>query len=298
MKVDLSSPSPRRPIGRRVALAAGITLLLGGGAAQAGADLVVVQADSQVVFESCDRDKPLASGVIAIKNIGDSRAKLRLGVLTRYSRAMLAIYTPEHLDIIDNVLERSALDGGDQEALKFSLGKNRLKRGRLGGSIRADEVEAIESSSAASVALDGELGGRLDLTALNPDEIRDLQRALRKAGYYKGNIDGVVGEESRAAISRYQASLNEPRTGELTLDQTEALSRQTGISLVLVTSDAIEAVEATPAPRPTPVVSAPATGSAGRTQVTLYAVVDPYNLVAESDESNNLVKFTGYIDCN
>ena len=40
------------------------------------------------------------------------------------------------------------------------------------------------------------------------------------------------------------------------------------------------------------------TGAQGRLVVTLFAAVDPYDLVEESNEANNIVKFTVEIDCS
>ncbi|MEL6977453.1 MAG: peptidoglycan-binding protein [Pseudomonadota bacterium] len=302
----------RRMMGAAMGATLGAAACLAPASAQAVADLVVVREASSVVFQSCDRGQPLATGQIAIKNVGDSRAKLRLGVLTRYTRSLLAVYVPEHLDIIDNARELSALDAQDQESIRFSLGANKVKRGRLGGALRASELEQPEAvvsrpSANVNVALETALDNALlDLEGLNPEEIVDLQRALRQAGFYRGRLDGVIGSGGRAAIRAFQSELGAPETGQLTLAQTEELSRRTNVSLVLVTSDtlpgpatsfaAASVVETAPTPAPAR-PARPARRDARRTEVTVYAVVDPYNLVQESDETNNLVAFTGVINC-
>lgn len=36
----------------------------------------------------------------------------------------------------------------------------------------------------------------------------------------------------------------------------------------------------------------------GRTKITVFAVVDPYNLIDETNERNNLLSCTGYLDCD
>jgi hypothetical protein len=41
----------------------------------------------------------------------------------------------------------------------------------------------------------------------------DVQIALARRGYYHGNIDGIIGPQSRSAIRRYQASYGLPVTG-------------------------------------------------------------------------------------
>jgi Putative peptidoglycan binding domain len=43
----------------------------------------------------------------------------------------------------------------------------------------------------------------------------DVQRALRRGGYYYGDIDGDIGPESRAAIREYQRDRGLPATGRI-----------------------------------------------------------------------------------
>lgn len=41
----------------------------------------------------------------------------------------------------------------------------------------------------------------------------DVQIALARRGFYHGNIDGIIGPQSRSAIRRYQATYGLPVTG-------------------------------------------------------------------------------------
>ena len=50
-----------------------------------------------------------------------------------------------------------------------------------------------------------------------------VQRALANLGYYAGQIDGIIGPETRAAIRRYQHELKQPMTGHLTAAQATSL---------------------------------------------------------------------------
>ncbi len=43
----------------------------------------------------------------------------------------------------------------------------------------------------------------------------DVQRALRRNGYYRGDLDGDIGPESRAAIRRYQYDRGLRATGRI-----------------------------------------------------------------------------------
>ncbi len=64
----------------------------------------------------------------------------------------------------------------------------------------------------------------LTMTVPADDQMSDgdrrlVQRLLGKLGYYDGQVDGVFGPDTRAAIRRYQHELGAPMTGKLTSDQ-------------------------------------------------------------------------------
>lgn len=48
---------------------------------------------------------------------------------------------------------------------------------------------------------------------LNSAQIRDIQRYLRKEGYYKGKIDGAIGKQTRTAIRNWQRAMGMNATG-------------------------------------------------------------------------------------
>jgi len=52
-------------------------------------------------------------------------------------------------------------------------------------------------------------------SAADRDNIRKVQETLRDKGYAPGPIDGVMGSQTRAAISQYQKAENLPVTGHL-----------------------------------------------------------------------------------
>jgi hypothetical protein len=52
------------------------------------------------------------------------------------------------------------------------------------------------------------------------------QQQLARRGYYRGEIDGVIGPQTRRAIARYQSSHGLEVTGALTPDTLEALSER------------------------------------------------------------------------
>lgn len=52
---------------------------------------------------------------------------------------------------------------------------------------------------------------------------KQVQTALARLGYYDGKVDGIFGQDSRAAIRRYQHELGAEMTGRLTAAQTSRL---------------------------------------------------------------------------
>jgi hypothetical protein len=62
-----------------------------------------------------------------------------------------------------------------------------------------------------------------DPAAPTPDEWRRVQAALQKLGYYDGQVDGVAGAETLAAIRRFQHEKHADMTGKLTPTQANNL---------------------------------------------------------------------------
>ena len=50
------------------------------------------------------------------------------------------------------------------------------------------------------------------------DTVADVQRALKRRGYYHGSVDGVIGPESRDAIRNFQADKRLDQTGRIDRD--------------------------------------------------------------------------------
>jgi hypothetical protein len=63
-------------------------------------------------------------------------------------------------------------------------------------------------------------------TNTTPQAVEALQRALEKAGYDPGKIDGVIGPKTRSALASYQRAKGLP-VGGLTLDTLKALGVET-----------------------------------------------------------------------
>ncbi len=59
--------------------------------------------------------------------------------------------------------------------------------------------------------------------ALNELDRRRVQLALQRLGYYAGNVDGITGADTLAAIRRFQHELGAAMTGHLTAEQASRL---------------------------------------------------------------------------
>ena len=57
------------------------------------------------------------------------------------------------------------------------------------------------------------------------NQIRSVQAALRRLGVYSGQVDGILGPDTRRAISDYQAKNRQPVTGQ----PTQTLNASLGI---------------------------------------------------------------------
>ena len=237
---------------------------------RAAPDLIINVNDSVINAGSCDTNSPIASGRIAIKNQGDDPAALR--VTERFTRSMVAVYVPESIDLIDKKTERERLDPFDQEGVEFEVGNGVVKRGRL-----LTPPDLATSSRYRDRDREREREERIDRNTN-----RGVQRALDKLGFDPGDIDGIIGRNTRAAIRAFQESIDASQTGRLTSSQRETLFDRAGTSDTSTSDDDD---------------GGGIYGAQGPVTVRLYAVVDPYNLVEESDESNNLQAFELEIDC-
>jgi hypothetical protein len=59
-------------------------------------------------------------------------------------------------------------------------------------------------------------------TNTQPSLIRDLQRALKAKGYNPGSIDGILGQDTMAAVNSYQKTKG-MASGQLTINTLKSL---------------------------------------------------------------------------
>jgi len=60
-----------------------------------------------------------------------------------------------------------------------------------------------------------ETATRTAVAGYSVQEVRQVQTALRRLGYYRGDVDGDFGENTQNALESYQISAGEPVTGTL-----------------------------------------------------------------------------------
>lgn len=237
-------------------------LTLGSTAASALPDLVINTNDTIVQAGGCSKDEPLATGRVAIKNQGTDTADVN--VAERLTRSMLVVYVPENIDMIDKRPERSKLEPFDQQGIAFELARGIDKRGRNFAS-----PDSTNYQSASTVTSGAYYENDID-------RVRAIQSALLEIGFDPQGVDGRIGTRTRSAIRDFQTSIGDVSTGVLSVSQERALYERAGVSNSASSSTG---------------------GAQGETKVRVYVSVDPYNLVEESNEANNLWSFTVTIDC-
>ncbi|MDX2257810.1 MAG: peptidoglycan-binding protein [Hyphomicrobiaceae bacterium] len=263
----------RRAATRVIAVGAallGATAMAGGASAQP--DLVIQPADSQVTWGSCDEGAALAEGRIVIRNEGTSDANLRSA--DDFFRSFVAVYVPENIDLIEKDTKRTKVEPGEQRAITFTIGKGKKKAGR--------NYNAFASGGAAGFPTEKDW---LKNTAKYKEQIIAVQKLLVSRGYFLGKTgpdkdgaDGSWGGASVTALKNFQQVQKLKATGTWDAETAAVVAGliQGGKKPV------IENIK----------------NEKGETQITLFAVVDPYNLIDESNEKNNILAYTGYLKCD
>ena len=112
------------------------------------------------------------------------------------------------------------------------------------------------------------------------DQRMTVQRALSQAGYYSGEIDGILGSGSRRAIASWQAAMGADGTGYLRQQQVEALIATAPPPVLATAAPAVQ-------PLPSPPIAAPSTMGATVTLpqmgVATSSYADLVHLVLMSD---------------
>ena len=254
---------------------------------------LVITTDSRIPLQgSCERDSPLWKGVVAIKNIGDADAAFGGGggltdgsILdsSKPENVILSVYVPQNIDIKQEEGLQRALRPLDQRGFGISIGEGRLKKCRFFS--QPPTIRNLDGRYSSTYGYNT----RTANTIANSDgSVRALQRALMAKGYDlpKFGDDGSYGGETEAALRDYYAD----NGGNLPSDISDRPLSQTTINAILTQLDSTFSNQNRPAC---------STGARGaREHVTIYAVVDPGDEIAEHNEANNSATFTVHIDCS
>jgi hypothetical protein len=84
--------------------------------------------------------------------------------------------------------------------------------------LQTQSAAAKNLSPVATVGTPGptvETATRTAVAGYSVPEVRQVQSALRRLGYYRGDVDGDFGENTQNALESYQSSTGEPVTGTL-----------------------------------------------------------------------------------
>jgi murein L,D-transpeptidase YcbB/YkuD len=87
-----------------------------------------------------------------------------------------------------------------QQALADERGKGAIAQQPSQGSMVSEHVVRSSSSKASSSSSTYFISDKLS----NPPSIQDVQGALKNAGVYNGNVDGVAGPMTRKAVQNFQ----------------------------------------------------------------------------------------------
>lgn len=240
---------------------------------------LIVNVDDSFAFDpnnppSCETDKPLTGGYVAVKNIGDgvadiagSRSAQTASVLgfSPGPTSLVHIYNPYNLHMrATNAAQglsgpdrfqftASKLDPFDQKGFKFRFAEGVQKRFRNFG------PPDLASGTRQNLSSRDEI--RLIQKALNDDKILELDPKIE--------VDGAYGDSTRRAIVEYQKAIGAEPTGLLTRRQRDKLFKVAFNNL----------------------------GAQTRVCVDIYAVVDPEDRIPESNEANNIAAWKVEIDC-
>lgn len=136
------------------------------------------------------------------------------GTMTRKTGEAMTDFSNKN----DNLFGKLVGFGGRIQTSVGTAVENVARKGKSGelGSSKGDQfVNANkEVMNAALGAVDSQ-----------PARVRNCQQALKAQGYYKGRPDGRVGQQTRAAISKYQKDQGLQVTGILDADTTRSLAK-------------------------------------------------------------------------
>jgi hypothetical protein len=136
-------------------------------------------------------------------------------LVSPHIEAPISVHVPQ----VNLPQARSFANAQQVRSLYNPLGNNMLVNQRLAHVNPAPQLQPQVVQPTRRVPL-GTTVESIDRTAVNGytvGQVRQVQQALHRLGYYNGDIDGDFGPITQNALQRYQVSAGEPVTGTLTL---------------------------------------------------------------------------------
>ena len=90
---------------------------------------------------------------------------------------------------------------------------------------QAQKVEELKSETARPSVTKTNVGFKEKRSSKDKEKIREVQTCLKNAGFYHGEIDGVKGRKTRAAIKKFQKANSLSADGVIGKKTWEALSK-------------------------------------------------------------------------
>lgn len=105
-------------------------------------------------------------------------------------------------DATEHALEKA---GGGVEKGLDAAGKG------LGAAVEHTTRGAVKTGEAIGDFFDDDV----DRNDMDQDDVKEVQRALTKKGYYNGPIDGIAGDKTRSGLREFQQDEDLPATGRI-----------------------------------------------------------------------------------
>lgn len=77
-----------------------------------------------------------------------------------------------------------------------------------------EQAQGTESKDVGEAAAGQASAGQMKSVELSKDQKKQLQRELQNRGHYQGEIDGIIGPQTRAALKEFQEQQNLTSSGE------------------------------------------------------------------------------------
>ena len=202
-------------------------------------DAVWVQVEAHPSLRVAQQRAQVYASTLADVNgfsLGGNWYGVMLGPYTRAdAERVLQVYRSDQQIPADSFISRTA-NLGQQF---WPVGANVLNRGvvtapQLGTPPAADTVATSQPAPQPALPDETRAQARQSERALSADQRKDLQIALRAAGFYNAAIDGAFGPGTRGSMRDWQISNGFEETGILTTHQRQVLMDQYNAPLISV----------------------------------------------------------------